>query len=106
VKRIKTPTTIIVWFFNFNFGVVAEKDFLILFCCSGHARTRPHKHNLLVAEKRLLCFCSRDIIHLSVAEILIAKSVVCTVVGIAFWNLGFVDFFGKRDSSESLQRRK
>jgi hypothetical protein len=43
---------------------------------------------------------------LFIAEILIAKSVVCTVVGIAFWNLGFVDFFGKRDSSESLQRRK
>jgi tetrahydromethanopterin S-methyltransferase subunit C len=51
---------------------------------------------LFVAEKKLLCFCFRDIIHLFVAEISIAKSVVCTVVGIAFWNLGFVDFFGKR----------
>jgi hypothetical protein len=61
---------------------------------------------LFVAETRLLYFCFRDIIHLFVAEILIAKSVLCTVVGIAFWNLGFVDFFGKRDSSESLQRRK
>jgi hypothetical protein len=39
---------------------------------------------------------------LFVAEILIATSVVYCCGNC----IGFVDFFGKRDSSESLQRRK
>ncbi len=57
LKRKKTPTTIIAWFFNFVFGVVAEKDFLIVFCCRGRAQT--HAHTFCVLQKfwlqRVLC---------------------------------------------------
>lgn len=59
VKGKKTPTTIIVWFFNFIFGVVAEKDFLILFCCRGHAHTRTHTHFVCCREKTSLFLFQR-----------------------------------------------
>lgn len=85
VKRKKTPTTIIVWFFNFIFGVVAEKKNLILFCCRGHAHTRTHTHTFcLLQRKDFSIFVSETL-----STCLLQKFWLQRVLCVLLWELHF-----------------